>query len=176
MKEIEDVYGSWMVIDGPIRGPNRRVVWLCRCICGKEKLVYEYNLVSGKSSSCAACARRGKKLGLQVDTSEFSKRFTHVLPKVRTKLRQAAWAAIARCTDENDPRYADYGGRGIQVWFTDKVEFFEYLLTLPGHDDFSLVIDRIDNDKHYEPGNLRFVTRSVSQRNQRPRKRRHYHH
>ena len=171
MSEIEDTYDSWMVIDGPVRGPNKRIMWLCRCVCGREKLVYEYNLLSGKSSSCAACAQKGRKLGQQVDTSEFSRKFTHVPPRVRNKLRQAAWSAIDRCTNPNNPRYVDWGGRGIRVWFKDKVEFFEYLLTLPGHDNFSLVLDRIDNDKNYEPGNLRFVTHRESSSNRRRRAR-----
>lgn len=169
----KDVYGSWLVIDGPVRGPNDRTMWLCMCVCGKETLVYEYNLKSGKSTGCRACSNLGKK-GYERATSEFSKRFAHIAPKVRTKLRQAAWSAISRCTNQEYPRYRDYGGRGIKVTFTDKVEFFEYLLTLQGHDNFNLVLDRIDNDGNYEVGNLRFVTRSESQRNQRKRRTSHH--
>jgi hypothetical protein len=52
-------------------------------------------------------------------------------------------------------------------WCADQVAFVAYLMTLDGWDNDGLVIDRIDNDGHYEPGNLRFVTRSVSQRNKR---------
>lgn len=160
-----DFYGNWTVIGGPKKGPYGRIMWLCRCKCGKEKLVYEYSLNSGKSKGCRSCSNVGKRY--ERATSEFSRKFSHVSPKVREKLRKAAWSAIDRCTNENHPRYADWGGRGIAVWFSDKVSFFEYLLTLDGHDDFSLVLDRIDNDKNYEPGNLRFVTKSESEKNRR---------
>jgi hypothetical protein len=165
-----NAYGKWSVIDGPVRGPNRRVMWLCRCTCGREKLVYEYNLLSGQSTGCRACSNLGKH-GYERATSEFSRRFAHVPPKVRNKLRQAAWAAIDRCTNHDNPRYEDCGGRGIQSLFADNVAFFEYLLTLPGHDDFSLVLDRIDNDGHYEPGNLQFVTPKESAGNRRKKTR-----
>lgn len=78
--------------------------------------------------------------------------------------------AIARCTNPDWPRYADYGGRGINVhrpWLEDKTKFIDYLCTLPGHDDRDLVLDRTNNNKGYRPGNLRFVTRSESQFNRR---------
>lgn len=79
-------------------------------------------------------------------------------------------SAIRRCTDPKHKQYADYGGRGIKVyapWIASPCSFAEYLLTLSGHDDNSLYLDREDNDGNYEPGNLRFVTPSVSRNNQR---------
>jgi hypothetical protein len=42
-----------------------------------------------------------------------------------------------------------------------------YLLTLDDWDDPSATIDRIDNDKGYEPGNLRFVSHRKQQSNKR---------
>lgn len=81
-------------------------------------------------------------------------------------------AAINRCTNPGHSRYRDYGGRGICVcveWLEDRIKFAEYLMSLPGWDDESLVIDRINNDGNYVPGNLRFVSRSESNRNQRKR-------
>jgi hypothetical protein len=77
---------------------------------------------------------------------------------------------IRRCGDPRCKNFPTYGGRGIKVhpgWVADKLAFVEYLMTLPGHDDRSLFIDRIDNDGHYEPGNLRFVTPAVSRLNTR---------
>jgi hypothetical protein len=47
--------------------------------------------------------------------------------------------------------------------------FINYLITLPGHEDASLTLDRKDNNKGYEPGNLRFATRSTQACNRRGR-------
>lgn len=84
-------------------------------------------------------------------------------------------AAIARCTNKRHPDYAGCGGRGIKVyepWLWNPRAFVQYLMTLPDHDDPYLLLDRIDNDGHYEPGNLKFSTPSESQYNRRRPKRR----
>lgn len=73
--------------------------------------------------------------------------------------------AIQRCTNEDNPQYSDYGGRGIGVyapWLDDPAQFMAYLMTLPGWDDPSLVLDRRDKSGNYEPGNLRFVSKVIS--------------
>jgi hypothetical protein len=78
--------------------------------------------------------------------------------------------AIRRCTDVEHTSYAMYRRHGVMVyaaWLADPSLFMQHLATLPGHDDFLLVLDRADNSKGYEPGNLRFVTRSVSTLNSR---------
>ena len=41
------------------------------------------------------------------------------------------------------------------------------LVTLDGWDDPDLELDRINNDRGYEPENLRFVTRAENTRNKR---------
>lgn len=83
------------------------------------------------------------------------------------KLWYAARNALRRCTDSKERHYHDYGGRGIEFRFPDVESCVSHLLTLPGCYDLSLWIDRIDNDGHYEAGNIRFTTRSESQRNRR---------
>jgi hypothetical protein len=91
-------------------------------------------------------------------------------PKGWDRIYKKAYAAIDRCTNRRNPGYKHYGGRGIRVcdeWLDDCRLFAEYLLTLPGHRDRTLVLDRIDNDGNYEPGNLRFVTPKESVANRR---------
>lgn len=64
----------------------------------------------------------------------------------------------------------NYGGRYIRVhepWIKDPTQFALHLMTLEGCADGTLMLDRTNNDGHYEPGNLRFVTAKVSANNRR---------
>jgi hypothetical protein len=74
---------------------------------------------------------------------------------------------IARCTNPNDPSYRNYGGRGIHVypeWLDDYAAFLEHVgrRPTPRHS-----LDRINNEGHYEPGNLRWATLRQQARNRR---------
>jgi hypothetical protein len=76
------------------------------------------------------------------------------------------WAfrsAKQRCTDPALRQYKDYGGRGIQFRFADFNEFFAEL----GPRSEGMELDRINNDGHYERGNVRWTTRSQQMRNKR---------
>lgn len=57
--------------------------------------------------------------------------------------------------------------RTMLEWVGDIRLFVEHLVTLPGYDNPELVIDRINNNGNYEPGNLRFATWSESNYNRR---------
>jgi len=61
--ETGKIYGRWTVIrrDGSKRHPTgTSASWLCRCVCGKEKVVDGPILRNGQSTSCG-CSR--KRLG-----------------------------------------------------------------------------------------------------------------
>jgi hypothetical protein len=88
----------------------------------------------------------------------------------RNRLLDRISAVIVRCTNPKSVVYPDYGGRGITVyapWIEQRVEFLRYLVELDGWDQPELQLDRIDNNRGYEPGNLRFVTRSQNMSNKR---------
>ena len=75
------------------------------------------------------------------------------------------WASmIARCTNPTHPAYGYYGARGVQVcpqWLASYDQFLQDMGPAPdGH-----WIDRIDNAKGYEPGNVRWVTPKESAAN-----------
>lgn len=72
----------------------------------------------------------------------------------------------ARCCNEINPEYRNYGGRGIAMckrWH-DPQKFVDDMF--PTFEK-GLQIDRIDNAGFYEPSNCRWVTRSQNQRNKR---------
>lgn len=72
---------------------------------------------------------------------------------------------IQRATNPNDPRFADYGGRGIEV--CDRWRDFENFYADMGLRPDGKSIDRIDVDGDYEPSNCRWATPSEQQRNRR---------
>ena len=74
---------------------------------------------------------------------------------------------LRRCKNPKHKKYKDWGGRGIKVKFVCFEDFYDYVIHELKADPRSLTIDRIDNDGHYEPGNIRFVTRSENNRNKR---------
>ena len=73
--------------------------------------------------------------------------------------------AKCRCARGNDYRfYSNYRGRGIKFLFSS---FHEFLKCLGRRPSTKHVLDRIDNDGNYEPGNVRWATISESMKNRR---------
>ena len=66
--------------------------------------------------------------------------------------------------------YPNYGGRGITLaleWVHDVESFCSYIKSLPGSDDVTLSLDRVDNNGNYERGNLRWATKQTQSLNKR---------
>lgn len=140
---------------------------IMRCSCGWEGFVQRSNIKKGYSTRCRSCAFKAS-----IQTRYYTKGYYAVCPdrKHRDRLLDRISAIIMRCTNPNSATYPDYGGRGIGVyttWVEDRVEFLRYLVGLDGWDIPELQLDRTDNSRGYEPGNLRFVTRSVNMSNKR---------
>ena len=98
-------------------------------------------------------------------------------PRCRTP-EYKTWAAmLRRCHCLSDISYSNYGGRGIQVcdqWRSSFEVFLAHVgLRPPGTNGrrCAYTLDRIDNDKNYEPGNVRWATWRCQQSNRRNNRR-----
>jgi hypothetical protein len=107
----------------------------------------------------------GKRNGLKHgDSQQFSPHF--YLYKLWQHIRD-------RCLNPNNDAYHHYGGRGITVyksWIMDYLAFKTYILSTIGERPLNHSLDRIDNNRSYVPGNLRWATPSQQSSNQRKSK------
>lgn len=67
----------------------------------------------------------------------------------------------------NNPAKRNICYRNVKCLFKNADEFVNYVINKLQIDSRGLTIDRIDNNGHYEPGNIRFVTNAENQKNKR---------
>lgn len=151
---IDQRFGRLLVLN---RQPNKgnSTMWLCNCVCGKNVVVYGINLKRGLTKSCGclhkeaikeACGTHG-----MVDTPEYN-----------------SWTAIkSRCYNPKNPKYKNYGARGITMsdeWKNDFMAFYNDMGPRPSPEHS---IDRKDNDKGYYKDNCRWATGREQNNNRR---------
>lgn len=147
-------YGRWTAI-ALVGRQGSNGLWLCRCECGTERPVSALNLRSGASQSCG-CLRSERS------ASAHTKHGLVGTPEYR------AWVhARKRCDDTGDNSYHNYGGRGIRVCEEWRNDFAAFIGDMGQRPSPRHSLDRIDNERGYEPGNCRWADRSTQARNTR---------
>lgn len=144
---------------------QRHPLWLCKCSCGEVVTVTSSNLA--RTRSCG-CLQSEVSAAIGRITAVKRRRHGHASVDGRGKWtpEYAAWHAInQRCKNPRCKEYKNYGGRGIEVRL---VSFEEFLAEVGLKPSPELTIDRIDNNGHYEKGNLRWTTRHIQNLNKRP--------
>ena len=142
-------FGSVTIMSSQIHRVNGSRYVKAKCsLSGVTKLALLSNLERGKTTSFLKNGRRpvphAEVLGRRYD------------------------AILARCTNPLQKYWSSYGGRGIQLLFSSRMEFIQWVTKNLPHENYVRVeIDRVDNDGHYAPGNLRLATRTQQNRNKR---------
>ena len=140
-------YNKLTIIDA--KREKGRIYVNAKCDCGNIKKYYYSCLKNGHTQSCG-CINR-------TTNGESITRLYKIYKHIKN-----------RCYNIKDPRYSDWGGRGIIVcdeWKDNFRNFKQWALN-NGYND-TLTIDRIDNNDNYEPNNCRWITQKIQNRNKR---------
>lgn len=147
-------FGRWTVLEFARKNNTGMPYWRCRCECGTEREVLGAQLRTGGSRSCGCLQRfhlepKSKRHGM----------WKHPTYRVWVQMK-------SRCSDANNPGFADYGGRGITIcqrWG----DFALFWKDMGSSWQQGLYLDRINNDKGYHPSNCRWTTMAEQARNTR---------
>ena len=145
---MNEKYGLWTVIDENLT----KTKVLAECECGVRKRVRKADLKSGKSKMCRQCSSEANvgSHGMR-NTSEYNT-WVHM---------------IQRCHNPKNKDYPHYGGRGIEVCQMWRDSFEAFYMTIGPKPSEEYTIERIDTEKNYEPGNVKWATRQEQVLNQR---------
>lgn len=151
---IGDVIGDFTVID--YVGKNKHGVHYLKIkcnICEREREVTYRRLIEGKIShhNC-------------VDLIEKDEYFYI--------LKQRYHDIIQRTRNPNHSKFEYYGGRGITCEYESFIDFYDdlyesFVVACKEYGIRNVSLDRIDNDKGYQNGNVRWTTKLVQQTNTR---------
>ena len=137
---------------------------LFRCVCGNEFSAIVRSAVTGNTKTC------GCFNGVTPREERTAKHHLRNHPLYRV------WCSIkTRCYNPAREDFKHYGGRGIVMSskFRDDFQaFFDHVSSLPDYEQREargLTVERVDNSKGYERGNLRWATRKEQAQNRRNR-------
>lgn len=146
-------YGRLTVIK-EIQGKHGRRM-LCKCDCGNKHESSLGHLRRGAIRSC----------GCLLSESSSKKGFKH--GKCDTRLYNIFHNMKSRCANKSNPKFKNYGGRGIRICkdWSDFMTFRKWALNNGYTKNLSL--DRKNNDGNYNPDNCRWATNTQQARNRR---------
>lgn len=143
-------------------GKSSDRAWVCQCSCG---------IVLVRTTRSLEAKHHNPNCGCLLADKNRKRNRTHGFAgdgKEPMRAEYNSWKGIkVRCTNEKNPAFKYYGGRGISMcerWFDSFENFYADMgpKPTPKHS-----IDRINNDGNYEPSNCRWATAKQQMNNRR---------
>jgi hypothetical protein len=164
--EIGKEYGRWKIIDFyPSRCKDgktiepRCLVQCLNCPLSEPQNIDYYQIKINNYKGCDCYLEEiSRKKGAGGKTHNLSNH----------KYYKMCYQIFHRCYNEKSHNYKNYGFRGIKCFWTweQLPEMIEYLEQM-GEKPDGYTLDRIDNDKNYEPGNLKWSSQEEQVKNRR---------
>ena len=137
--ETGNKYGARTVIKLHGKDKQGAAMWECLCQCGAISVVSGSGLRCKNTTSCGCLQDKRKPT-----------RELHI-----RQIRQKYLSARSRCTKTYHSEWKNYGGRGIKF----KLESIDEFVARMEPTWFAgATLGRINNDGHYEYGNIRWET------------------
>jgi hypothetical protein len=166
MKDLTGMKFGRLTAMWPAGKKGKNVMWMCSCDCGRYHPVQISSLIHGLTKSCGCLLI--EKLQERLQETPPALRHGNARVERKTPEYKSYISAKQRCNNPNTWNYASYGGRGIEFKFNSFEEWFAELGPRP-EPKHLYSVNRIDNDGHYEKGNVEWATSKEQRNNRRPR-------
>lgn len=136
----------------PNRGDRGRVIGTFLCVCGRQAEFPAGRVLNGNYRTHCGCK---------------TDKGAHRTHGMRSTGAYSSWQAMkSRCLVQTNKDYPKWGGSGVTIhpeWVDSFEAFFDHIGPRPP----GTSLDRIDGRLGYQPGNVRWATRSEQQRNRK---------
>ena len=153
-----EVYGRLTAISHAGKDHRNKHLWLCKCSCGKEKIVVSDNLSSGKSKSCGCLyaenlSRKGNQYGIYEDREKalLKVQYSHLSRRNKKMGYEGTIDFELFCTLSKSP--CKYCGISHSKEIEDRLNESKKQKRLSDHILTCNGIDRVDSKKGYTNDN-----------------------